>query len=584
MSKKKGKDKKDAPMDYQLATKNLQYTIVVKDTDIDRLKNENNSKMKYILSLEDEISKLRSNAVNAFDLQYRLKKALAKNEALQKEVDNFNNNLLEVKKKYEEEKKRLETTYKSEINHLRVTMDAFIEKVRLTNQLITEKKKLEKDLEDANNKNKEIMIKNNENLTEMKVRNEIKFSTLKKKMTENIQKTKIKVTDLNLQYMDVSSKLTLLQNHQLLIQLEYQTQQVDDLKQKIKILEKQIFNLSKENEIHKEVELSLAEKNKTLRDTVEKSKSNNKSITSYKGNKGSWREKSNFISTQNLNTISNIKNINTNTSNENNFNEENNNDNKVYRKTISFKNLKNNNKSTYNSNSIFNSNIIIRKTNGSLNFNNVNNEQSRIINLEKKVINLEKKLISTKKDYNDLKDKNEFIERVLQNYENKYSGLFKFLEECLNKFYNDEELKNNKEIYVNIESIQKGDFSSLNKEEKYSTLIILMKYLMPLMNSKNLNDRNNNIDNINIKYHEFNITNKNILFTNKKIKRNKKFIMNTTNNFYNSSKKVKINKIINKNDKNELDPLPSITKMNLTGSHLLLNKSLNKNRDIHDKF
>ena len=32
------------------------------------------------------------------------------------------------------------------------------------------------------------------------------------------------------------------------------------------------------------------------------------------------------------------------------------------------------------------------------------------------------------------------------------------------------------------------DFSSLNKEEKYSTLIILMKYLMPLMNTSSLND------------------------------------------------------------------------------------------------
>ena len=351
MSKKKGKEKKDAPIDYQLATKNLQYTIVIKDTDIDRLKNENNSKSKYILSLEDEIAKLRSNAVNVFDLENKLKKALIRNEKLQKEVDNFNNHLLEVKTKHEEDKKRLENSYKSEINHLRVTMDAYIEKVRLTNQLLMEKKRLEQDLEQANNKNKEIILKNNENLTTMKIRNEIKFTNLKNKMTENIQKTKIKVTDLNLQYMDVSSKLTLLQNHQLLIQLEYQTQQVDDLKEKIKILEKELYNISKENEIHKEVELSLAEKNKNLRDTVEKSKKNNKSITSYGA---SWGDKnkniSKFYSNKNLNTISNIKNININTNsnsknkflkednkildnNENNDNNDNNDisDNNIYR-------------------------------------------------------------------------------------------------------------------------------------------------------------------------------------------------------------------------------------------------------------
>ena len=179
---------------------------------------------------------------------------------------------MELDKKNEEEKKRLEHVYQSQINHLRVTMDAYIEKVKLTNQLLIDKEKLENDLEEANNKNKEIISKNKEALTTLQIKNGIKFTNLKNKMTENIIKTKNKVTELNLQYMDVSSKLTLLQNHQLLIQLEYQTQQIDDLKEKNKTLEKTIYDLSKEMEIHKEVEISLAEKNKNLSDLAEKSK------------------------------------------------------------------------------------------------------------------------------------------------------------------------------------------------------------------------------------------------------------------------------------------------------------------------
>ena len=151
-------------------------------------------------------------------------------------------------------------------------MDAFIEKVRLTNQLINEKKKLEEDLEQANNKNKEIMIKHSENLTEMKVRNEIKFSNLKKKMTENIQKTKMKVTDLNLQYMDVSSKLTLLQNHQLLTQLEYLQEQLAEYTKTNEALKKNNIDLKRDIEIHKEVELSLAEKNRKLKNELLKEK------------------------------------------------------------------------------------------------------------------------------------------------------------------------------------------------------------------------------------------------------------------------------------------------------------------------
>ena len=40
------------------------------------------------------------------------------------------------------------------------------------------------------------------------------------KIEENIQETQKNVTQLNIEYMDVSTKLTLLQNHQLLIEME----------------------------------------------------------------------------------------------------------------------------------------------------------------------------------------------------------------------------------------------------------------------------------------------------------------------------------------------------------------------------
>ena len=510
MSKKKEKIKSnDAPIDYQLATKNLQYTIVIKDTDIERLKEECKDKKEYIIQLEDEVTNLRKNAVNAFELEKQLRKVLAKNERLEKEVDNFNNRLLEQRKKFDEEKKLLESTYNSQINHLRVTMDAYVEKVKMTNQLLIDKEKLEADLQQALDKNKEIITKNNEEMRKMIVRNEIKFSNLKNKMTENILQTKSKVTELNIQYMDVSSKLTLLQNHQLLIQLEYQSQQLDDLKEKNKKLEKEVYDLTKEVEIHKEVELE----------------------------------------------------------NENNYNNEEDKDNfNIYRKTISFNNMKYNNRSNFTNNSILNSNIF---NNGSL---NINNEKSRIIKLEKKLLNLEKQLVTTKKEYNDLKGKNEYIENVLKNYENKYTGLFNFLEECLKKFFDDEQLKKNKEIYINIDSIHKGDFSALNKEEKYSTLIILMKHLMPLMNSKNISYKQNSIDNISLKFHEINAPKVQKSVSVRKSKKIKKYIMNTTNNFYNGSKKI--SRILN--NKNELESLPSIRKVELSGSQLIRSKILNK--------
>ena len=90
-------------------------------------------------------------------------------------------------------------------------------------------------------------------------------------------------------------------------------------------------------------------------------------------------------------------------------------------------------------------------TNSNLNLNNsntnkINNDYSRILSLEKKVLNLEKKLEMKKKEYNDLKDKNEHIENMLKNKDRKYSGLYNFLEESLNNFFSDEYIMNNKDI------------------------------------------------------------------------------------------------------------------------------------------
>ena len=556
MSKKKEKVKKDEPIDYQLATKNLQYTVVIKDTDIARLQEENRDKKEYIIQLEQEISDLRKNAINAYELETKLKKITQKNEKLEKEAENFNNRLVELRKKFEEEKKIMENTYMSQINHLRVTMDAYVEKVKMTNQLLVDKEKLEKDLEEEQNRNKEIIFKNNEAMRTMMVKNEIKFTNLKNKMTENILNTKNKVTELNLQYMDVSSKLTLLQNHQLLIQLEYQTQQLDDLKEKNKLLEKEVFDLSREIEIHKEVELSLAEKNKNL--TLK----NNSNFVNKSMQKNENKTISNFNQNLNTNSEINSNNVNLNTENNYDFNEENK-DNIMYRKTVSFNNMKYNNRSNFTSNyntSLLNSNMLNTK-NGSFNFTG---EKSRIIKLEKKLFSLEKQLSETKRDYNDLKDKNEYIANILQNYENKYTGLFKFLEDCLQNFFNDEKLKKNREIYINIDSFQNGDFEKMSKEEKYSTLIILMKYLIPLMNSKSIIYKHNSIDNISLKFHEISAPRKYTSISSRKNKPVKKYIMHTTNNFYNTSKKI--NKIMNR--KNEHENLPSIRKIDLTGSIL----------------
>ena len=490
MSKNKKKDanaKADVPIDFQVESKNLQYTITLKDQEIDLLQKENQHKKDYILKLEEEIQKLKKDYIKAYELENTIKKDHAKIEKQEKEIENLHNQMEVQKKKNEDEKKQMEQNFQDEIQQLKVVIESSRQKVDMANQLSSENQELQKEVENLKTDNKNIIAKHIAENKQKQVKNEIKFSNLKKKMKEKIDQIQAKETELNVQYMDVSTKLTLLQNHQLLIQLEYQSQQLDEITAKKEELEKRVFELTKDIEIHKEVEISLAEKNKKLKSENNKLKNDNNNLINN----------SNFNSSVNPNnkktSIPKNKNLKINITDDEKISENNQNFN-----TNSYNNLstvENNSTSMMNSNNI--NNNISSRTNL---FNN--NAYTRMMNLEKKVLNLEKKLMASKKEYNSIKDRNEYVEKILKNYEKKYSGLFNFFQDCLEQFFNDEELVNNQEIYVNIDSIRKCDFSNLNREEKYTTLIIIMKYLMPLMDSSNvLKQSQNNVNNVNVKYY-----------------------------------------------------------------------------------
>jgi hypothetical protein len=546
MSKNKKKDantKVDVPIDYQVESKNLQFTITLKDNEIDMLQKENQKKKEYIMELEKEIEKLKKDYVKAYELENTIKGNHKKIELQEKEIENLNNQIKDQKRKNEEEKKQIEQNFQDEIQQLKVVIESSSQKVEMANQLSNENQELIKEVDKLKIDQKNIIDKHVAENKQRDIKNQIKFSNLKNKMKERIDQIQAKETELNMQYMDVSTKLTLLQNHQLLIQLEYQSQQLDEITAKKEALEKKVFELTKDIEIHKEVELSLAEKNKKLKNENNKLK-NNSVVLNNNSNINNFNN-----SNSNLNNSSTdnkkSKNLAINTSNNNNITEDDkSSENHQVINTNSFNNI-----STTVEN---NSNI------GNSNFNNMlnNNAYSRMLSLERKVLNLEKKLMNSKKEYNLMKDKYEYIEKILRNYEKKYSGLFNFFEDCLDQFFNDEELTNNQEIFVNIDSIRKCDFSNLNKEEKYSTLIILMKYLMPLMDSSNVlkqNQNNNSANNVNLKFY---LANKNNFQEDNDVRR---FNFNKKNKY---GKMISLNNIDNIINKNNNDALPNITNNN----------------------
>ena len=434
MSKKeKESTVQEMPFDYQIEMKNMQYTIVLRDKDIASLKEQLGKNGTYIQKLEGDIFELKKQIAYYYNIEKKLAEERHSNDLLKKDIENLKEEILNQKKTYLEEKTQSEKLYNARINQMQTIIDNYNQKLEMTNKIMEENKQMKTLVETAQKKAIDVKRKSEEDLVDLAIKNKLKLSILKKKMYENIKNSQIKVTELNMQYMDVSSKLTLLQNHQLLTQLEYLQEQLDEYSQNNELLKKKNQELIKDIQIHKEVEISLAEKNKKLK--IELSKE---------------REEKN---TDEKNIPSDLDKIN----DENDKKDE-----QSERKKYS-----------------------------------INQD---MINLEKKILNLEKQLKQKKADFNFLKDKYNFIENYLRNYEKKFLGIINFLQDCLNKFFIDEELLSNREINIHINDLKQGDFTSLNKEEQYSVLIILMKYLMPMVNQANMNNEQKRVNKINLKF------------------------------------------------------------------------------------
>ena len=437
MSKKKEKESTtgEVPIDYQIEIKNMQYTIVLREKEIGDLKTQLIKDGVYIKKLESDCFDLRRQCAHNFDLDKKLGKLRHNNDLLKQDIEKLNNEILEQKKKFLEEKNTMEKNFTARMNQMQNTIDNYTQKLEMTNKVMAENEELNKLVENLKKEIEEVRKKSDRDLVDLAVKNKLKFSILKKKMMENIKNSQIKVTELNMQYMDVSSKLTLLQNHQLLTQLEYLQDQLSEYTKTNEILKKNNVDLKRDIEIHKEVELSLAEKNRKLKNELLKE-----------------REKDDKIKKEHKEDDINKD-----------IDEKENNDDNIDKKKYT-----------------------------------INQE---MLNLEQKIVNLEEKLKQKKLDFNYLKDKYDFIENYLRNYEKKFLGIINFLQDCLNKFYIDEELLANREVNIHIEDIKNGDFSSFSKEEQYSILIILMKYMMPMVNQANLNNEIKKVNKVNLKFH-----------------------------------------------------------------------------------
>jgi cell division protein FtsB len=386
-------------------------------------------------------------------------------------------------------------------------------------------------------KNEKLSLATKEKLESLDIINQLKFSQFKRKMIDSLKEAKNNVSKLNLEYMDLNGKITVLQNHQLLAEIEFQKEQIDNLDKENSILKKKIFDLEKDLAIHKKVEIKLALKAKNNRNNdneIINIKTENLSERKYK-NEDIILNNSNGVTLLPINDNNNFKLINSkNIINKEKINDILNNNENINKnnKIVSKSSTSYNNKFRYDSN-----NNIISNSQSERNGSEINFKYIKYNNLIKNKNN----------EIERLNIINDNLKNKLEQYIGKNKKLFLFLQESLNIFFIEcKETLKNKNIHVDIENIKNFNFESLKNEEKYGILILLMKYLLPLVF---INYSTNNIEenlfktNVNIikRYLPYNSAEKYLkdthlkeAFVGKKIKTN---LFTETNSFQNKGNK-----------------------------------------------
>ena len=101
---------------------------------------------------------------------------------------------------------------------------------------------------------------------------------LKNDMLHKIQETKTSLLALRKEQLKTTTRLTVLQNHQLTTELEYQSKQTEKLLFKNAKLQEQVTTLKRDVEIHKQVEAELAKRSHYAQNLIKKLSGRNKGI------------------------------------------------------------------------------------------------------------------------------------------------------------------------------------------------------------------------------------------------------------------------------------------------------------------
>ena len=423
-----------------------------------------------INSLKEKISLLEKNNsayINKIlDLKLQIKDLVEsniKNRALSEEKQSFihrikdlENDIINITSNIKSENRQTEKQLENEINFYRGLHETGMAKVDAAENIIKLNNAQNKYIFDLEKELDDLKSNNDINICKLKVEHDLHFYNLKKKMMDYVKEIQHNMSQNNADTLELNSKLSMLYKNQMLSELDYQALQIEELLKIKEKYEKVIFILKQELNLHKRIEKNVLCKNK-------------KYLSVIKNIDNSYLNISNSLTLQNTKEKTSIS----------------------EKKRKKKRKWKMHFYEKRESEDL--ERIQLRIVNNIINNSNYHecnlSRNSYLNNINKKYYN---EYISLKKSYDELSRENQNLKEQINTikdkqkmFYNKFSGIIKLYKNAMDELLIDEEIKN-KNIQINKEIIEKGNFDSFSKEQKYLILLKLVNKLLPLL------DKNNN--------------------------------------------------------------------------------------------
>ena len=437
----------------------------------------NNAYQKKLAKYEDIFNNLESQIESLKRIKQNclLKEEIYQNEKLEviqknKKILELENDIINLKIEHEKYKNKKEMEYENDVNAVKNLYDTNLLKnnnaqivAEANKEFFQQILKLENVINTFKEEQKKIDAKK-------EVEFERRMSKMKKKMLDYIKDGQKSKQYLSQEQIKLNDKLSVINKNTLLNELGFQSLQLEDLLKQREQLDSIITSMKSDLEVHKKVESILVEKNKEYTNMIKvlstkiESKGNNNKELGEKEN----IKKENDINYKHLK----LKKQNSDFLRINNMNnyrileKKENNDNNEIKKNI---------------------NEEIKVKNFGRTFMGFSNKMKiDNINQNQDLVFLRKELIKKIKECEDYKSKYEYYKTKLDTINNKYANIMKLFEEVLVNIYEDKNMKYIKNIFINLEDFKQCNFETLSSEQKYSIIILIIKYLIPLINPNNL--------------------------------------------------------------------------------------------------